>query len=246
MPSVVITNSGFNPYLSSGDDYHKEGEKYYKDGQDWYADEEADRTDRKFANIAAMAAMGAALAAYFALWTGAVNDRDAVIDKQQAVVNYLHDKDLAVDYPFMVKKQGVLTLEVPEADICGDVNKDVSAANFDGQGVTNFYNSQMAGVCGGKPTGWGRGDGKINAGRVMTYTSGIISTSGKRREERFIGLKTQIVLKGQSAARMNITPVLSNYRQAVMIHEGFAQIFAGGFNSAGVGLGTLIGQAAAG
>lgn len=182
------------------------------------------------------------LVLYYKLWSDAVDKRDVAIDKQKVFLDYLLDKDMGVDFPMMVTKQSVLGLAVPAPDLCGDAILHSDCSIGAGRAVDDKAQSQANHASGGMPSNWFFGEGALLGVRAASYAGGVLANSGKRREEQFREEKTKLVLRAQATSRMKASPILSGYAQAASIQEGLAQIFAAGFNSAGVGLGTMMGR----
>ena len=209
---------------------------------DTYLAQEIAANDQASADAALWAiAFAAQMVVYFALWDDAVDNRDDVLDKQKAVLNYLNDTDENVDFPQMQLKQTVLTdLELPELNACTDPLICRAENLLDGDVVDDKANAQARRACGGLPNGWEAYEGELYAHRSASYTSGIIHNANKRRVEGFRQNKTQLVLRAQSSSRTAIGPILAGYQQAASIHENLAGIFLQGFNSAGAGLGVSL------
>lgn len=187
------------------------------------------------------AAFAAQMVIYFALWDDAVDNRDDVLDKQQVVLDYMHDTDGAVDFPQMQLKQTVLTdLELPLLDACVDPMVCNAEDWRDADVVDDKAEVISRMACGGIPEGWTTHEGVLYASRATAYTGGIIHNANKRRVEGFRQNKTQLALRAQSSSRMATGPILAGYQQAASIHEGLAGIFLKGFQSAGAGLGVSL------
>ena len=209
----------------------------------WYKDQNARNAARDGQTLILVLAYVIQLAVYYNFWSDAVDRRDDGIDRQKDLLDYLYDKDMTVDYPMMQYKQGVLGLSVPGPDLCGDALLLQACTKADGRVVDDLAMTQKAHSC-GIPANWDIGEGTLIAARALAYTGGILANSGKRREEQFREEKTKLVLRAQLTARFSVGPILKDYQQAIAIQEGLASIFAAGFNSAGVGLGTALGQLA--
>ena len=212
----------------------------------WYVRENARDVARDAQTLTLTVAYAAQLIFYYKLWDDAIDKRDEVIDKQKGFLDYLLEKDLGVDVPMMKTKQSVLGLAVPAPDVCGDASRMIPCAIGAGKAVDEKADHQARMVCGGMPDNWYFGEGALLGARAGSYAGGVLANSGKRREEQFREQKTKLTLRAQATSRMNAGPILSGYEQASSIQEGLAQIFAKGFNSAGVGLGTQLNRLASG
>lgn len=228
MTNVYVTNDKFT--------------EYHQSGSTWYANKNADREERQQNTLLLTIAYAAQLLIYYNLWTHAIDHRDTLIDDQKDVLDYLQDRDLNVDFPFMKFKQEALNIPEPILERCEDTTRYKVYIEQDGYAVDRraqqFSNMLYKGI----PVEWSMNEGDIMAGRVATYTGSILSASAKRREEEFIARKQKIVVRSQETSRMNIAPVLSNLGQAIAIQQEMANIFAHGFNSAGIGLGAAWGS----
>jgi hypothetical protein len=210
----------------------------------WYIRENTRDTARDAQTLLLTIAYAAQMLFYYNLWSDAVDKRDVALDKQKVFLDYLYDKDIGVDFPMMQVKQSVLGLAVPAPDRCTDTVLGVYNVHRAGDSVDSKAYIESRKACGGMPEGWYLGEGALLAARANSYAGGILSNSGKRRIEHFQEEKTKLVLRAQATARMNAGPILAGYAQAASIQEGLAQIFAAGFNSAGVGLGSALGSMA--
>lgn len=206
----------------------------------WYNDQNNDRAALQTQTLLLTIAYAAQLVIYYNLWSDAIDGRDNVMDKHEEVLQYLHDTDLGVDYPQMLKKQSVLSLPLPIINMCADVNLYHQQVHNDGDTV-DLKCSHLAEMnCCGVPDEWKNHEGDLYAARATDYTGGILANSGKRRVEEFRENKTRLVLQAQRNSKMAISPILSNYVQAASIYEGLASTFLQGFNSAGAGLGVNV------
>lgn len=230
MVDVYVTNGNFNTY---------------------YDNQNADRAALQDQTLLWMTLYAIQLGLYYDLWDEAIDDRDAVLNDQQVVLDYLHETDLAVDHPMMQLKQDVVRLPLPEVDMCGDAVMYASDALKDGAAVDSLAEKLMKSDCCGAPTDI-NGDalsiteGQLHAVRASAYTGGVLANSAKRRREAFRKNKTALVLRAQSSSRMAIGPILAMYQQAASIYEGLASIYLQGFNSAGAGLGVSLQRLASG
>ena len=165
-------------------------------------------------------AYAAQLAIYYALWDDAIDARDAVMDKHEDVLQYLHDTDLNIDYPQLLKKQEVLDLPLPDLAMCSDARLYHGQVHNDGDAV-DLKCSHLAEMnCCGIPDEWKNHEGDLYAARASDYTGGVLANSGKRRVEAFRENKTRLALQAQRNSKMAISPILSNYVQAASIYEG--------------------------
>lgn len=207
-----------------------------------YLQQEIDANNEASANAGLWAINFAAqMVIYFGLWDDAVDLRDDVLDKQMAVLDYLHGTDKTVDYPMMEYKQTVLTdLPLPELAPCTDPLKCMPEDLLDGEVVDTLAEDQFRLTCGGAPDGWATHEGALYAAAASSYTGGVVHNANKRRVEGFRQNKTQLALRAQSSSKMSITPILQGYQQAAAIHEQLASIFLQGFQSAGAGLGVSL------
>ena len=210
--------------------------------KEWYEAENLRRTARDAQTGLTIIAMLVQMALYYSLWSDAVDKRDEGIDKQKLLLDYLYEKDMEVDYPMMKKKQEALNIPLPKPDLCGDAILWDECTMKDGEAIDLLGSDQSKLVCGGMPSNWFFGEGALSSSKASAYNGAILANAGKRREEHFRQQKTQLVLRSQATARFSAGPILKDYGQAVAIQEGMAQIFAAGLNSAGVGLGSAIGQ----
>lgn len=187
------------------------------------------------------AAFALQMAAYYALWDDAIDNRDEVFNKQTAALDYLHDTDGSVDFPQMQLKQTVLTdLTLPDVAPCTDPLICLTENLADAKPVDSKAETQARRACGGVPTGWDTYEGELYASRAAAYTGGIVHNANKRRVEGFRQNKTQLALRAQSSSRMDIGPIMKGYQQAASIHESLAGLFLQGLTSAGAGLGVSL------
>jgi len=183
------------------------------------------------------------LVLYFILWINELDDLDEAIDKLICLKKTLHRADIDVDYPWMRYKQEILNLAVPLPDMCADAALFDKFVLEEGKGI-DLKSTQVANEsCRGIPTGWDIKEGESFAALSQSYTGAILANSAKRRMERFQKNKIKLVLAGQQAARMNIRPAIDDLNASVGIHTKLADVFAQGFNSAGVALGSLYNKA---
>lgn len=192
--------------------------------------------------LAALA--GTQLAIYYDLWDDSLDDRDAVIDRQEIIRNDLHRRDMDIDVPRLSIKQGALDIVIPEPDFCGDAVINVDDAMKDGNSVDGKAIELGKQVSGGVPSNWGMHSGQLIAAKAGSHVGGIVANAAKRREETFRNNKTNLVLNSNSVSRLAVGPVLQDLGQATAIHAGMSEIFAAGFNSAGASLGVLAGRLA--
>jgi len=209
---------------------------------EWYISENSRRDARDTETLITLILMIAQLVTYYNLWDSAVAKRDVVLDAEKDFLDYMHAKDLGVDFPMMQAKQAVLGLAVPAVTVCGDALSGVGCTSLDGKSVDSKADSMARLSCGGMPFGFVNREGALLAGRTSSYSGAILGNSSKRRSEAFQAEKTKLVLRGQATARFSHTPILNSYNQAANIQEKLASIFAQGFNSAGIGLGNALGQ----
>ena len=210
--------------------------------KDWYIAENARREARDAQTLLVLGLTLIQMVLYYNLWDDAVSNRDEIIDKQKVFLDYLLEKDLSVDFPMMETKQQILGLTVPASTVCSDATFSSACSASDGIAVDAKGHSQSRLASGGLPIGWAFHEGLLLGARASSYTGAIAGNASKRREENFREQKTKLVLRGQATARFSPRPILQDYSQAISIQEGLAQIFAAGFNSAGVGFGTALGQ----
>lgn len=186
-------------------------------------------------------AFGLQMAAYFLLWDSAVDDRDDALDKQKALLDYLHTTDTNVDYVQMMLKQTVDDdLIIPVLTPCTDALFCNKENLNDGEVVDSLARTEGRRSCGGIPTGWTNNEGALMATVASAYTGAMAARANERRVEGFRKNKTSLMLRSQSSATMAVGPILKGYEQAAAIHEQLASIFLQGFNSAGAGLGVSL------
>lgn len=230
MVDVYVTNSNFN---------------------DYYDNQNSDRAALQSQSLLWMALYAAQLLIYYDLWDEAIDKRDAVLDDQQEVLDYLHEADLTTDYAALLLKQEILSLGLPDVDMCADAVLCASDSFKDGSAVDSLAAKLMKSDCCGAPTDK-NGDelvtteGQLYAARAAAYTGGILANSSKRRREQFRKNKTALASRAQASARTSIQSVLAMYQQAASIYEGLASIYLKGFNSAGAGLGISLQRFATG
>lgn len=213
------------------------------DINEWYTRENQERDQKQQDTLLLTVAYVLQMGFYYNLWDDAVDNRDSLIEREKQILDYMINTDETVDYPFMQLKQEVLSIPTPSADMCGDNNRYVSFVTQEGNEIDDLGLSQANHCCGGLPDNWSIHEGILNASKAQGYAGSMLAASGKRRTERFRMQKTDLVLRGQASSSFNPGPMLSDLHQAIGIQEGLASIFAAGFNSAGVGLGTVWGQA---
>lgn len=219
---VNITNSNFNK---------------------WLDDQNADRDALQAQTLLWTLLFAAQLLIYYNLWKDAVDKRDAVIDDMERILSYLHETDLAVDYPMMLKQQEVLNVPLPKKEMCTDAVRFDDETRKDGDAVDDlsFHFTKMD-CCSPIETT----EGQLYSARASNYTGGVLANSSKRRQESFRKNKTALVLRAQATSRMAIAPILAALGQAMSIYEGLASTFLQGFNSAGAGLGVNLQRLASG
>lgn len=234
-----ITNPPFDPY-------HTSGKTYYDKHTEWIKTQESDRESRATQLTLVMGLMLVQMGLYYDLWDDAIDKRDDLIDRVERIHEYAFDKDTTVDYTMLKKKQSILDDWAGPVDTrCDDVTMFNAQSLSDAASVDHGADRQAMLACRGMPAGWSNHVGTILHGRAQSAAGSLLAAQHKRREERMREKRLELTRVAQSAARTSLSPVLSGYQQAIGIHEGFASIFAKGFNSAGVGLGTAMGQMSA-
>lgn len=206
----------------------------------WYQNQNDDRAALQTQTTLLVALQLAQLLIYYDLWDEAVDNRDKVIDKYLKVQEYLHNTDLNIDYPQLLKKQEVLDLPLPDLSMCTDSILFHTEVHNDGDAIDAKCEDLAEMDCCGVPDEWKLHEGDLYAARAHDYTGGILANSSKRRVEAFRENKTRLILQAQRNSKMAISPILQNYTQAISIYEGLASTFLEGFNSAGAGLGVNV------
>lgn len=175
-------------------------------------------------------------------WLDELDDLQDAIDDLMCLKNMLHRADIDLDYPWMRHKQEVLYLPIPVPEMCADASRYDSETSCEGKGVDVRGDNYAKETCTGIPKGWDIKEGSAFQALSQSYTGSILSNAAKRRQEKFQKNKTRLVLSAQQASRMNIRPAIEDLNLAVSVHSKLSDIYAQGFNSAGLGLGSILGQ----
>lgn len=189
------------------------------------------------------------MAIYWGKYDDAIDRRDAKITKQiefmQDVQNYKTGADLDM---LRCKKDVLASLGVPGVDMCSDAVRCADESEGDGRAV-DLKSSHLADqTCEGMPSGWYAHEGTIAAAKGGSHAGGLISNNARRMEEQFRGAKTTLVTQAQHNMKsvFRSSEVLAMYSQGAAIHQGFADIYISGFNSAGAAAGVALGRLAGG
>lgn len=96
----------------------------------------------------------------------------------------------------------------------------------------------------GIPDGWGTHDGSLALGLGAAFSGPIMNMASVDMYEDFKQHTIPIVQQAQMSMKgiYNISSIMKYYEQAISIHEGLADMYLQGFNSAGAMLGTAIGK----
>lgn len=187
----------------------------------------------------------AQLVFYYDRFDDAIDERDAKIDAQIAFLDTLEGYKTGMDKGMANKKRSVLTgLGLPSVDLCRDSILFRTQHQGDGMAVDLKARQLSQESCDGIPSGWGVHEGSLMAAKSGSYAGGLLGNSAKRDREEFQVQKTQLVRAGQIGMKgvFRSGDTLGMYSQAAAIHSGLADIYLQGFNSAGAGLGSAIGQ----
>lgn len=212
---------------------------------EWFNEQNQDRDNLQLATLFQIAASTLQLVAYYNLHDNAVDQRDAKIDDQIAFMTELNEYECGPDLEMLNCKKNVLAdLQLPLVDMCSDSVKCKDEILADGKAVDNKSLDFINQSCGDIPDCWGTHDGNLYAAKAASYVGGITANSMRREQENFRQAKTDLVRAGQQGMKavFNSNTVLAKYAQASSIHAGLADLFLQGFNSAGAGLGTALGQ----
>lgn len=191
----------------------------------------------------------ALMAVYWSKYDDAIDARDAKIDKQIDFMQDVQDYKVDQDLPMLRCKKDILTeLALPAVDMCSDAVRCADESEDDGHAI-DLKSSHLADQsCDGIPEGWYAHEGTLAAGNAGSHAGGMISNNARRMQEQFRGSKTTLVSQAQHnmKAVFNSGEVLAMYAQGASIHQGFADIYISGFNSAGAAAGVGLGQLASG
>lgn len=213
----------------------------------YYAGEVARRAALDIATITQLGLQTAQLTAFYNAADNAIDARDDKIDAQIAFMDTLENLKLTQDLPMVECKKDVLEqLELPELAACGSGIVVHTPLVSDGRSIDSKSLQFLNETCGNIPIGWTVNNGLMHGYRTATYNSSIVSNADRRRVERFRKRKTDLVRQAQIGIKSvyNAGDTLSKYAQAAAIHSGLADLYIQGFNSAGAGLGVLLGRLA--
>lgn len=195
--------------------------------------------------VAQVALQISQLTFYYDRFDDAIDARDAKIDAQISFLEQLEGYKTGMDKDMANKKRSVLTgLGLPSVDLCGDSIRLRTQHQGDGIAVDLKATQLSKESCDGIPDGWGVHEGSLMAAKSGSYAGALLGNASKRDREEFRVQKTQLVRAGQIGMKgvFRAGDTLGMYAQAAAIHSGLADIYLAGFNSAGAGLGTSIGQ----
>lgn len=189
------------------------------------------------------------LAIYWDRYNDAIDDRDEKIDKQIEFMSDIQAYKIGQDLPMLRCKKDVLTqLNLPSVDACRDAVICADESEDDGDAVDLKSQHLADQTCGGIPSNWCAHEGSLAAAKAGSNAGGLIANNAKREQESFRQHKTSMVRTGQQGMKsvFNSGEILAMYSQGAAIHQGFADIFIAGFNSAGAAAGVLLGRLAGG
>jgi len=222
---------------------------YLQQGGTWYTNQNQRDIDLDIATIFQLGLQLGQLVFYWDKYNDAIDARDEKIDKQIEFMQDIQDYKVNQDLPMLRCKKDVLTgLGLPTIDTCSDAIYCADESEDDGRAVDLKSEHLADQTCGGIPDNWCVHEGSLAAAKAGSNAGGAIANNAKREQEAFRQHKTSMVRTAQQGMKsvFNSGEVLAMYQQGATIHQGFADIFISGFNSAGAAAGVLLGRLASG
>lgn len=209
----------------------------------WYEEENDRRKNLESANKALMGLLAAQMLLYLIEFLKNLDDRDDMIDKIIDFNQYLHDKKHGVDLQMVREKTGIINLALPEVYQCSDVTRHSEFTMGDARAVDGM-SEQFAKMSCGIPNGWSMYEGELEGARVIADHGGFIVNASKREREWMQKQKTSLMVAAQRNIKspFSASGIMAGYTQSMGIYSGLADLYAQGFNSAGAGLGVLLGR----
>lgn len=210
----------------------------------WFEEENARRQSVNTATIALLVAQLAQLVLYYSRFKNNLSRRDDEIDNivsfLQVLQNYKHGADLAM----LQRKATALSIELPILTRCEDIARIRGYAKAWGASVDNKTKHLGDESCGGIPSNWAVHDGSLLQARAAANAGGLVSNQNKRLLEEARYIKNKLVQRAQHNMKgpFNANDILQRYAQSMSIYSGLSDLYIQGFNSAGAGLGVILGR----
>lgn len=236
MVNVTIVD----PLEDGGLDLHINNSEFNK----WYQEENDRRENVKQVNKYLMNLLIAQMLVYLFAFLKHLDDRDDKIDDIIEFMDYIQDKKMGVDLEMSRLKAEVRNLAIPEPDLCGDPVLLADYSYADGEVVDALSEQLVSRTCQGLPDGWSLHEGNVMQARASVNIGGLIANRAVREKEWFTKQKTSLMNSAQRnmKAPYSASEILGMHAQSMNIYSGLADLYASGFNSAGAGIGTMIGR----
>jgi len=239
MSSVMITNPGFDPYLTTGETYHQAGEDYYKEADGYYMDLHEEMCADREANIALATVAGITAVLYNNKYGDAVDKRDDINNRLLNCLTTLHNHWCDHTYEYQV-------YAIHEAIALGEITLDRSAelaftqeTSLDLLNASNDYLDHMASRhCYTLPAC----ERELEAAQIEASISSanMLIRNGERRMEERKDLKAAMLAEMNNNGYRATAPAIQAYASAGQLANAAAAQYSVALNSSLSTLGSAL------